>query len=195
MIDVLAAFTLIATAIGLVRALPQLVRLLRTRDAQGVSLDSAATSSVVSAAWTLYGYLTDQAAVALASGSSAVMFALVSLAALRFGRRIGELRAAPVWLAVLLAATVLRGAGGLAVLLPFSVLLANGPQVLVAFREADLSALSLGTWLLAVAEAITWGLYGVFAGDRTILVHATLHFPTSVTIVLLWLRKRPRPSA
>jgi hypothetical protein len=38
----------IGTVIGLVRAVPQLLRLLRTRQAHGVSADTAATSSVVS---------------------------------------------------------------------------------------------------------------------------------------------------
>ena len=36
------------TLIGLVRALPQLLRLVRERNAHGVSLDTAATSSIVS---------------------------------------------------------------------------------------------------------------------------------------------------
>ena len=39
------------TAIGLTRALPQLIRLLRTRDAHGVSADSAGTTSVMSVGW------------------------------------------------------------------------------------------------------------------------------------------------
>src|SRR5690349_14604508 len=105
-------FGVVGTAIGLIRALPQLMRLLRTRDVHGVSVDSAATSSIVSAAWTMYGVLTAQPAVILASGASAVMFALVALAALRFGRRPGEMRATPVWFAVLAAAGVLGGARG-----------------------------------------------------------------------------------
>lgn len=174
-----------ATAIGLVRAVPQLARLLRTRDAHGVSADSAATSSVVSTGWATYGVLTAQPAVILASGASAVMFALVTLAALRFGRRLGEMRAMPVWLAVLAAAGLLAGARGLGLLLPVSVLVANGPQLLVALRERDLSGLSPGTWLLSVLEALAWGTYGLFAGDRSIVVYGTLHLTTSAAIVAL----------
>lgn len=182
-------FGVVGTAIGLVRALPQLARLLRTRDAHGVSVDSAATSSAVSAAWTTYGALTGQGAVALASGVSAVMFALVTLAAVRHGRRPGEMRATPVWLVVLAAAGLLGGARGLGLLLPVSVLVANGPQLLVAIRERDLSGLSPGTWLLSVAEALAWGTYGLFAGDRSILVYGTLHLTTSGAIVALRLAK------
>ncbi|HEX6912794.1 MAG TPA: hypothetical protein VF142_20470 [Longimicrobium sp.] len=190
--SLVSPFAVVGTAIGLVRAVPQLARLLRTRDAHGVSVDSAATSSIVSAAWTTYGVLTGQGAVAVASGSSAVMFALVALAALRFGRRVGEMRAAPVWLVVLAGAGLLGGARGLGLLLPVSVLVANGPQLLVALRERDLSGLSPGTWLLSVLEALAWGTYGLFAGDRSILVYGTLHLATSGAIVALRLAKSRR---
>ena len=182
-------FTLVGTAIGLVRGLPQLVRLLRSRNAHGVSVDSAATSSVVSFAWATYGALTQQLAVVLASGSSALVFAMVALGAVRFGRSPRELRMAPLWLACLLAAGLVRGVHGLALLLSVSVLIANGPQVRVAWGERDLSGLSLGTWLLSLAEAVAWGTYGLIAGDRSILVYGVLHFLTSGTIVILRLVK------
>lgn len=187
-----ALFIVVGTAIGLVRALPQLVRLLRTRDAHGVSVDSAGTTSVVSFAWATYGVLTGQAAVALASGSSAVMFALVTVMALRLGRRAREMRTLPVWLIVLLAAGVIGRADGLGLLLPVSVLVANVPQLRVAWREQDLSGLSLGTWLLSFLEAAVWGTYGLLAGDRAILVYGTLQLATSGGIVALRLARPGR---
>ena len=188
-------FVVCGTAIGLVRALPQLLRLLRTRDARGVSLDAAATSSVVSLAWTIYGFLTGQGAVAAASGASAVMFALVAATALRLGRSPRELRASPGWLAVLVAVGALGGARGLGFLLPVSVLVANVPQLVVAWRERDLSALSLGTWLLAVLEALVWGTYGLVAGDRSILLYGALHLATSGAVVALRVAKDGRGRA
>lgn len=185
-------FVFIGTAIGLVRALPQLLRLLRARDARGVSVDTAGTSSVVSGAWTTYGLLTGQAAVAAASGASAVMFGAVTVVALRFGRRLGEMRTTAVWLLTLLVVALAGGAGGLGVLLPVSVLVANLPQLLVAWREPDLTGLSLGTWMLSVLEAAVWGAYGLLAGDQSILVYGTLQLTTSGAIVGLRLAKRGR---
>ena len=187
-----ALFVAVGTAIGLVRALPQLVRLLRARDAHGVSVDTAATSSIVSFAWVTYGVLTAQGAVAAASGASAVMFALVTVVALRFGRTARELRAAPAWLVVLLVAALTGGARGLGLLLPVSVLVANVPQLVVAWRERDLSGLSLGTWLLTVLEATVWGSYALVAGDRAILLYAVLNLATSGGIVALRLAKGGR---
>jgi uncharacterized protein with PQ loop repeat len=59
-VDIRPMLGTLGTAIGLVRAVPQLVRLLRTREAHGVSVDTAATSSVVSLGWATYGVLTKQ---------------------------------------------------------------------------------------------------------------------------------------
>lgn len=152
-------------------------------------MDASATTSVVSAAWAAYGALTNQPAVVLASGSSAVIFALIAVGALRLGRSPRELRAAPLWLAVLSVAGVLLGVKSLAMLLSVSVVIANGPQVLVALRERDLSGVSVGTWLLSILEAVAWGTYGFFAHDGAILLYGLLHFITSVTILALRVAK------
>ena len=172
------------TLIGLVRALPQFVRLFRTRDAHGVSLDSAATSSIVSFGWATYGVLTEQLPVTLATGSSGVVFAFITVLALRLGRRPSEFRAAPVWFVVLAVAVAGAGATGLGVLLPVSVLVANGPQLLVAFREADLTGLSAATWSLSSSDGAVWLTYALVTGDRAILVFGILQLTTSAAIVV-----------
>lgn len=87
---------LTGTVIGLVRALPQLFRVLRSRKALGVSIDTTLTSAIVSAGWATYGFLTQQPFVTLATGASAAVFFVITLYALKFGRRIKELRIAPV---------------------------------------------------------------------------------------------------
>jgi len=192
--DATGALGALGTLIGLVRALPQFVRLLRTRDAHGVSLDTAATSSIVSFGWATYGLLTDQLPVTLATGSSGVVFALITLLALKLGRRLRELRTAPVWLVVLGSVAVLAGSDGLGVLLPISVLVANVPQLVVAYREADLTGLSPSTWLLSMADGTVWAAYALVADDTAILVFGFLQLTTSAGIVLrrlLWARTAP----
>ena len=175
----------IGTFTGLARPLPQFIRLLRIRDAHGVSLDTAATSCVVSSAWAAYGVLTGHVAVALASGLSAAVFALIALLALRLGRHVNELRAAPVWLVAVLAASV-AGAAGLGVVLVVGALVANLPQVIVAFREPDLSGLSPSTWALTASDGTTWFLYGLLTGDIPIVMNNFFQLTTSVTILARW---------
>jgi uncharacterized protein with PQ loop repeat len=171
------------SVLGLVRALPQLVRLLRAREAYGVSVDTAATSAIVSSGWVVYAILTGQPLVMLATATSAVIFALIAFFALRYGRRVSELKITPVWLAVLLLAGIFAGKNGLGLLLPVSVLVANLPQLWVAYHEGNLADLSLGTWLLSMTDGLVWGAYALLQGDIPILFYAMFQLATSGLIV------------
>lgn len=182
------------TLIGLVRALPQLVGLLRSRGALGVSLDTAATSAIVSYGWAVYGLWTAQPFVTLATGASGTVFLLVTCFALKFGRRAKELKIAPVWLCVLLLAGLGWKEGGLGLVLPVSILVSNIPQVRVAWKEESLSDLSLGTWLLSISDGLVWGLYAFISRDISIMVFAVFQLTTSGAIVLMKLFRKPCPS-
>jgi uncharacterized protein with PQ loop repeat len=181
----ISALGMIGTIIGLVRAVPQLVRLLRSRKVYGVSVDTAATSSIVSFGWAAYGLLTGQPFVSLATGSSGLVFACITVIALRLGRQVREVRIAPVWLGVLVLAWVWAGKNGLGVLLPLSVLASNLPQLWIAHLESNLADLSLGTWLLSLGDGIVWGTYSLIQHDISILVYGVFQVATSGLIVAL----------
>jgi uncharacterized protein with PQ loop repeat len=188
----------LGTVIGLVRAIPQLIRLLRAREAFGVSVDTAATSSLVSLGWAVYGLLTGQPFVTLATGSSGLVFAWITYSALRFGRSFREFKIAPLWFVVLAMAVFLKGAGGLGLVLPISVLAANIPQIRVALKEGNLTDLSLGTWLFSVSDGLVWGAYSLLRRERAILVYGIFQLATSGLIVALKLshsRKKRDPVA
>jgi uncharacterized protein with PQ loop repeat len=181
--DGITLFGIVSTVLGVTRALPQLIRLLRARHAHGVSVDSAATSTIISSGWAVYGVLTQQPVISLASGATGIIFAVITLSALRFGRRLRELKLAPVWFAVLLLLGGIGGATGLSIVLPISALAANSPQVWIAYRESNLADLSLGTWLLAMAEGLLWGGYGLVRQDIAVLVNNAFQLTTSTIIV------------
>lgn len=186
----------LGTLIGLVRAVPQLVTLVRTRQAYGVSVDTAATSSIVSFGWATYGMLTAQPYVSLATGSSGVIFALITIMALRFGRKVQEFKIAPLWLVVLLFAGVMAGQTGLGLVLPISVLAANIPQLWIAYREGNLADLSLGTWLLSMSDGLVWGIYSLIQQDISIIVFGFFQLISSGLIValkLLYEAKHTKP--
>lgn len=188
----------LGTLIGLVRAIPQLYRLVRSGDPHGVSLDTAATSSVISFGWTTYGLFTSQLPVATATFSSAVVFAAISSVALRLGRSLGEIKTAPWWYFVLLGSLVGWGTDGLGVLLAFSVLVGNLPQIVTSFREADLGGLSPATWVFSMADGAVWLLYGALGDDLAILSYGILQLVTSSVISwrrFLWARKQPGPAS
>jgi hypothetical protein len=118
---------------------------------------------------------------------------MVTLAAVNRGRRVQELRAAPIWLAALAAAGGMAGAHGLGVLLPLSVVVANAPQLLIVFRERDLTELSAGTWLLSIADGVVWGTYALVANVPPILAFGLLQLGTSgLILVRMWAARRER---
>lgn len=182
----------VGTVIGLIRAVPQLVRLLRAREAFGVSLDTAATSSIVSFGWAVYGILTGQPYVTFATGSSGLIFGLIALFAVRFGRNLREFKVAPFWLVVLVLAGIFTGKMGLGIALPVSVLVANVPQIWVAYKEGNLADLSLGTWTLSITDGLIWGIYSILQHDVAIMVYGAFQLATSGLIVTLKLLHRVR---
>lgn len=175
----------VGTIIGLVRAVPQLVWLLRAREAFGVSVDTTATSSIVSFGWAVYGLLTGQIFVSLATGSSGIIFAIVTIVALRYGRKLREFKIAPFWLAVLFLSGVFFGKNGLGMVLSISTLVSNLPQIRVAYRENNLTDLSQGTWLLSLSDGLVWGIYSLLQGDISILAYAIFQVSTSGIILAL----------
>jgi uncharacterized protein with PQ loop repeat len=182
MISILGTF---GTILGLVRAMPQLVRLLRAREAFGVSVDTAATSAICSFGWVAYGVLTDQFYFSLASALTGLIFALIALFALRFGRQVKELKVAPIWFTVLFLAGVVAGKNGLGLVLAISVLVANIPQLWLAYQESNLTDLSLGTWSISTIEGVTWLTYALLRQDIAIIVSAFFQAMTSGLIVAL----------
>lgn len=180
------------TIMGLVRAMPQLVRLLRAQEAFGVSVDTAATSAICSFSWVAYGVLTDQFYFSLASGLTGSIFALITLFALRFGRQVKEFKVAPIWFMVLLLAGVVAGKNGLGLVLAISVLVANIPQLWLAYKENNLTDLSLGTWAISTVEGLTWLTYSLLRQDIAIIVSAFFQAMTSGLIVALKLARQAK---
>ena len=180
------------TVVGLVRAVPQLIRLLRARKAFGVSLDTAATSSIVSFGWAAYGIMTGQPYVSFATGSSGLIFALVTFFAMRYGRSAREFKVSPLWLLVLLLAGFIFNKNGLGIVLPVSVLVSNIPQLWVAYKESNLTDLSLGTWVLSITDGLVWGIYSLIQQDFSIMVFAVFQLVTSGPILALKLARRTR---
>lgn len=176
---------LIGTLLDLIRAAPQLGRLIRARKSFGVSVDTSGTSCVVSLGWTVYGVVTNQPFVTLASGVMASFFFIITVVALRLGRSVSEFRIAPLWLIILLTAGLSFGTNGLGAVLSVSVLASNIPQIRVAYNEKNLSTLSLETWLLSLTGGVVWGFYGILGIDFSIIASAFFQVTTSIMIIIL----------
>jgi uncharacterized protein with PQ loop repeat len=177
------ALGLLASAVFLVRLLPQPVRLARTGVASGVSPLSALNSMLTMVAWVTYGLIVGLplvwvvSAVALVPGVWTVL-----LLRREVSRR--DLMWAGAWLTLQAVAAVTRQ---LVVVLAAGVLVTQGPQVLRALRETDLTGLAAATWWLSLLDATTWGAYGLAVGDAALVAYGVV-LATSACIVLTRIR-------
>ena len=76
-------------------------------------------------------------------------------------------------------------------MLSISALISNVPQIRVAYKEENLSGLSLGTWLLTLTAGLVWGWYAILQQDLTIITSAFFQSVTSGIIVALKFFKQP----
>jgi hypothetical protein len=67
--------------------------------------------------------------------------------------------------------------------LSVSALVSNIPQIWVAYRESDLSGLSLEIWLLSLSGGLVWGTYGLLQHDLTIMAFAIFQVTTIGVII------------
>jgi uncharacterized protein with PQ loop repeat len=179
--------SLVASAIFLIRLLPQPVRLWRTRVAAGVSPVAAANAVTSASAWLAYGL-----------GHGLVVVWAVSVVALVPGvwtvwllrRRFGpaELLASGSVAGAFLLAGV---AGVLAAALALGVLVTAGPQVWRAVRERDLRGIAPATWCVAVADALSWGAYGVAIADHALEGYGVVLLTSAVIVLgrVAWTRR------
>lgn len=183
----------LATTFTAVFLLPQVIKLIRTRDSQGVSTTWPALGFVINVGWFVYLINNELWASIMAPFITFIFYAVTLWALGRTGR---SLRAAlwrgAAWSALL--AVVLATGGwstfGIALGLSYGVMLA--PSVWTAYRTADPSGIAPLTWWIGMLEASLWGYYGAFHADRGIVTFALVGVVSSSLILARYYVTRSR---
>ncbi len=169
----IAAAGLAASVLGVVGALPQLLRTARTRDVAGLSLTAVACSAGSDLAWIAYSLAMDLAISAGAAASLALVeLTLAALLATRLGWPVRPFLIAVGWAAALGAVTLAGGWPALGLALPLSYGGRMAPAVWVAWRTHLPTGISRSCWLAVLAESVLWAVYGVAHHDRAITLYA-----------------------
>ena len=183
----------IASAVILARLLPQPVRLVRTGVAAGVSPLAALNAVITTIGWAVYGLSADLPIVWIVSVVALVpsLWTVVLLVP-RTTRR--DVLSASLWAATLLAAGAI-GIGGAAMSL--GVVVSQGPAVVRAVRESDLSGVAPATWWLSLLDAVTWGAYGIAVADGALMGYGVVLATASVIVLarIAWTRGHGRTEA
>jgi uncharacterized protein with PQ loop repeat len=169
--ETLANIAIVAATIGTVTfLLPQIIKLIRTRDSAGVSTTWAVLGFVTNVGWFTYMINQELWAGLIAPFATFISYAITIWALNRTGRdlRRGALLGL-VWTMVLVGFAWALGWSALGVVLGLSYGVMLMPSVWTASKTIDPSGISPGTWWIGLAEAILWGYYGWFHADAGIV--------------------------
>ena len=175
----------VATGVTFVQILPQIVRLIRTRQTAGVSPAWAAVGLTINLGWLAY----------VVDGGFWVTIPSIVIAVLSFGlafvllyRNGADVRGGLLMsLAVAVASVAVQRAAGWTVLgtvLGLSNGLYLGPSVIAAWRSHTPVGVSPATWWLTVLEGLKWGLYGVLVAAIPIMVYGSTAILLAALVLL-----------
>ena len=182
---VISAVGMTAATIGISCSTPQVWRLWRSPDAEGVSHASAVLGVLAVSSWLSYGLsLVDWAQIVANIPGLVGALAILTLVVVRSGATFRPtVVAAAAWSVVLLAAFRIGGPEALGVSATTVTLVARGPQVWTAYRSTSLAALSPLSFALTVVSASLWVTYGLGTGEAPVFTSATAGLTMSVLIL------------
>lgn len=173
-----------ASAVFLIRLLPQPIRLARSGVAAGTSAAASLNAVVSALAWIAYGVV-EGLPVVWGVSVAALIPCTWQAVLLRQRTTSRDLLAVGGFVAALAVAGAL---GVLGVALAGTVLVTTGPQVHRALREPDLSGIARATWWVAILDAVTWGAYGWVISDPALVGYFIALLAAAVVILsrLAW---------
>ncbi len=183
----------LATLLAFVTLVPQVMKLWRTRNADGVSTTWASLGMVSNAAWTAYLY-SQKLWLALPSTASMVLFYALTIGLIAWtGRPIARaIMLGSSWAMILTLVGVIGGWAGLGVLLGVSFGVQATPSLWTAFRTWAPKGISPGTWQLTLVEGLLWLVYGAAYSDRAIVMFGILSSAASSLMVARYYGTRRR---
>lgn len=184
MTDLLDYAPIAAAGFAVPQFLPQIRKLLTTRDTAGVSPSWAALTSVNNAAWLTY-FIMSRYWTALIPSTSATLLAGTLAVLLLRRRRPGPRPAALItaWAITLAAVGLVAGRPGLGTLLTAAFLLQVTPSLWTAYRTPRPTGISSGTWLLILGELTCWLTFGLHTADPRLTTLGTSGIIVSVLML------------
>src|SRR5690554_5969126 len=186
MAQVLATIAVVlATILAGLSLVPQILKLVRTRDAAGVSATWPAIGFVTNAAWCAYLLQAGLWPASISTMLMVVFYSVVMWGLARAGRSLGgSIARGVLWTATLVAITAVGGWLALGTVLGFSQFLQVAPAIITAYRTARPTGIAPATWWIAGSEGLLWGYYGWFHGDVPIMIFAATYATTSALMLI-----------
>lgn len=177
----------LATVATLTFLVPQVVKLVRTRDASGVSSTWPAFGVVANVGWVAYLVHQSLWMSVVAPLGTALGYAATLVILRRVGSPLTDSAVRGATLAsVLVTITTLGGWDALGVALGLSHAVTITPSIWSAYRTRVPSGVSAGTWGLGLIEALLWGVYGWYHADAGIVTFAIVALLGAALMLARW---------
>lgn len=194
----LTVVVIAANVLGGAMALPQALKLVRSRRVNGVSAVWAGVSATVNAWWAGYGLGMGDVSIVPVSVVSVMAYLAIAAALVRFGpptrwRTIAGMVASSAAVGLVPAAALALGGWATAgVVLGALYGVQLSPAVVAVYRAPDVSGVATATWGIAFAEAGLWGVYGTARLDVGLLTLAATGLLMSALVLARLFLRRPR---
>jgi uncharacterized protein with PQ loop repeat len=187
----------LAALVGDSIGVPQVVRLLRTRDVSGLSLFGWQTIVSVNVAWTVHGFRVEQANMVVANLVGLGMTALI-LALMARELRLNLVRLMLpgfVAAAVLIGVDVAFGAGIFGAVAIIPAVMANSAQSIELVRSPRVDGVSPLFLVLGVVNQVLWFSWGLLVPEYGTIVSSSVTLAVTVFNLVWWsLRKFGLPA-
>lgn len=181
----------LAASLTVVRALPQVARLLRTRDGRaGVSFEASVVYTLLYLPWILHGLTTSQASVLVANAGGALAYTAVAVLVVRYGQQPVGLARIGIWVAVITAGYLVGGVPGATLATYLGPLAYGYPQIRDAVTSPTVDSLSPASLALAAVEVSTWAAYALLVGDQLLGGYMAIALAVQLATLGVWAVRR-----
>ena len=165
-------FMTVASVLGVGLIAPQTSRILRTRNAAGVSVAGLVCSCISYIGWISFALHLLDIPMLVSLLLPFILEAITLGLAIRWGGELHGLSTCWIWLTALLVASMI-GWSALGTLLAISIVWGYGPAVVEAWRAADVSGVSVVAWRVRVIDGLAWASYGLFSDQKESLIYGS----------------------
>jgi len=155
----------------------------RTRSVQGVSGPTTWLGLTINAGWVAFGVARGLVPVAVLSLAYVVGYATIAGLLVQRGNRSGVGTAVVSTIAIAATAAVF-GWTVLGTALALTVAVQFVPQVSLAWRGNDLTALAGGTYVVCGLDGIVWGGYGLLHAELPLVLYGLVMVSVAVLVLV-----------
>jgi uncharacterized protein with PQ loop repeat len=172
---VIVLLPVIASVLATASSVPQLVLLLRARNATGVSIAGWATNACASSVWIVVSLFDGSTSTALALLAPAALTLTVFVLAFVWGGDRRGLATPFIFLGIVGAVVATGNPQLLTALLATTVFWAFGPSIYAMWTADDLSGNSVATWAMAGIYGIVWGGFGLIERNTAVTFNGAVN--------------------